>query len=62
MHEGEEKFIEDFVGIHQGKRPVGRYKLIWEDYIAVDHREIRCERLNSQISVHHCHQLSGFKR
>jgi hypothetical protein len=62
MHEGVEKFIEDFVRTHQGKRPVGRYKLTREDIIAIDHRELGREKLNSQISVEHCDELSGSKK
>jgi hypothetical protein len=59
IHEGDEKFIEDFVRTHQGKRPVGRHKLTWVNSIAVDHREIGCEVLNS---VQHCDEHSGSKK
>jgi hypothetical protein len=62
MHEGDEIFTEEFVRTRQGKRPGGRHKLTWDCTIAVDHREILCKGLNSQINIQHYDKISGYKK
>jgi len=39
---GEKKRIQLFVGKPEGKRPLGRPRLRWEDNINMDLQEVRC--------------------
>ena len=40
MNEGQEWLIQGFVGIPEGKRPLGRRRRRWEDNIKMDHQEM----------------------
>ena len=40
MNEGQEWLIQGFVGIPEGKRPLGRRRRRWEDNIKMDHQEV----------------------
>ena len=39
---GEERYIRCFVGKPEGKRPLGRPKHRWKDYIKMDLQEVGC--------------------
>ena len=40
MYGGEESYIQDLVGKHGGKRPLGRPRRRWEDNIKMDLQEV----------------------
>jgi hypothetical protein len=37
---GEERRVQNFGGKPEGKRPLGRPKLRWEDNVKMDHQEL----------------------
>jgi hypothetical protein len=39
---GQESCIQGFMGEHEGKRPLGRPRLRWEDDIKMDLQEVGC--------------------
>jgi hypothetical protein len=42
VYGGEERHIQDLVGKPEGKRPLGRPRHRWEDYIKMDLQEVGC--------------------
>jgi hypothetical protein len=41
---GEERYIRVLVGKQEGKAPLGRHKVIWEDNIKMDVQEVKWGR------------------
>jgi hypothetical protein len=42
----------NLVRIAEGRRPLGRFRLVWYDNIKIDLKEVRCSDVNW---VHHTH-------
>jgi hypothetical protein len=45
-YEGEEMSLQGFGEKLEGKRPLGRHRRKWEDYIKMDIQEVGCESMD----------------